>query len=58
MVPSRVRGDGGGENVRIASYIKRIGEDDKAFIEGSSKYNTRIERLWRDVQNNVIQRFI
>jgi hypothetical protein len=36
IVPSRVRGDGGGENVRIASYIKRIGEDDKAFIEGSS----------------------
>ena len=46
-VPSRVRGDRGGENwdVSILMIILR-GLDRASFMWGSSVFNTRIERLW------------
>jgi len=49
-VPSRVRGDRGGENrdVSILMIILR-GLDRASFMWGSSVFNTRIERLWVEV---------
>ena len=49
-VPSRVRGDRGGENrdVSILMIILR-GLNRASFMWGSSIFNTRIERLWVEV---------
>ena len=42
QLPLRVRGDLGGENVRVADYmILHRGVDTNAFITGSSTHNTR-----------------
>jgi len=55
-MPSRVRGDRGGENVLIADrIIGARGLNRGSFIAGSSKHNTRIERLWRDVRSHCIE---
>ena len=50
-VPSRVRSDQGGENVRVAQEIRGSGR--RSIITGSSTHNQRIERLWRDVHRCV-----
>ena len=47
--------DCGGENVKIERFINQIRSDiDKPFIKGTSVHNVRIERLWRDVYQQVI----
>ena len=56
QMPDRIRGDGGGENVLICEDIlRRRGMDRGSFIIGSSKFNTCIERMWRDLRRVVIQ---
>lgn len=57
-IPSRVRGDRGGENRDISILMILLrGFDRASFMWGSSVFNTRIERLWVEVGRRFVRQW-
>lgn len=57
-IPSRVRGDRGGENRDVAILMVLLrGHHRASFMWGSSTHNTRIERLWVEVGSQFARRW-
>ncbi|THH19575.1 hypothetical protein EW146_g1603 [Bondarzewia mesenterica] len=57
-IPSRVRGDHGMENVKVAEWMEQNrGTGRGSYIWGQSVHNTRIEHLWYDVTQGFGQKW-
>eukprot|EP00111_Clytia_hemisphaerica_P003587 TCONS_00010237-protein len=57
-VPARMRGDHGGENVKVAQYMRTVKDSHSAYIQGPSVHNQRIERLHYDTTHCVLSHYI
>ena len=55
-LPSQVRSDHGTENTKVAAFITLV-RGRQSHITGRSVHNQRIERLWRDVRTNVVEKY-
>jgi hypothetical protein len=59
QLPSRARGDRGGENRRVCEFmIEHRGIGRNSYITGTSTHNNRIERLWKDVRQHTTNSYI
>ena len=57
-LPSRLRADGGSEFNHVRTFMENAnGEDRGSFMDGQSVHNQRIERLWRDVYEKVLDKY-
>ena len=56
-IPGRIRIDGGSEFNFIESFMNQV-DGTKRCIRGKSVHNTRIERLWRDCREKVLDKYI
>jgi len=57
-MPLKIRTDHGTENVEVARHmLHHHGIENNPVITGKSVHNQRIERLWRDVFANVLQKY-
>ena len=56
-LPLRVRTDHGVENVRVWEHMLRERGNSNAVIVGSSVHNQRLERLHRDINTQVVNKF-
>ncbi|KAG1789767.1 uncharacterized protein HD556DRAFT_1243401 [Suillus plorans] len=57
-MPSRVRGDRGGENLQVTTHLVATnGHNRGSFLWGSSTRNSRIERLWVEVGTQFARRW-
>jgi hypothetical protein len=57
-LPSRARSDHGGENIKVALFLNLLrGEERNVHLTGKSVHNQRIERMWRDVHQQVTSLF-
>ena len=52
-LPNRVRSNLGGENMDVWRYMIGQHSRNEAVLTGSSVYNERVERMWRDVHRCV-----
>ncbi|KAJ7315765.1 hypothetical protein DFH08DRAFT_790196 [Mycena albidolilacea] len=56
--PSRGRGDFGKDNNEMERLlIAHWGEAHRAYLQGRSLHNIRIERLWRDVRKDTLETY-
>lgn len=56
-IPSKIRVDGGGEFNFHESFMNSLDEQ-KRCLRGKSVHNTRIERLWRDCREKILDKYI
>lgn len=57
-VPARVRSDHGKENIQVGLFMNMLhGTQSNSVLTGRSIHNQRIERLWKDVFEQVVEYF-
>ena len=57
-IPDRVCSDHGRENINVWRHMLSIHNDPACVLTWSSTHNERVERLWRDVYQDVTSSFV